>query len=262
MSFTLCLAQTGYPSNGDVVLLVESIAKRAQQQGATLLAFPENLMHPRELSNAELALLAEPLDGPFVQAICAIAQRYELSIAFTTNETNPAGDPPYNTALLAGSNGTIAATYRKCHLYDAHGTRESDRMTAGSKLCQPIRTPFCTIGLGICYDLRFPEVARSLALGGSELLLFPAAWHNGPNKAMHWKTLLRARAIENECFVAGVCHGASRYVGQSFVFDPMGNEVAGGTDELLTCVIDPKEVDAARSNMPVFAHRKPGLYTT
>ena len=260
MCFKLCLAQTEYPPNGDVTSLVESVALRAQQQGAALLAFPENLMHPRELTISELALLAEPLDGPFVQAVCAIAKQHSLSIVFTTNEINPAGGPPFNTAVLVDSNGAIAGMYRKCHLYDAHGVRESDRMSAGNGLCKPIRTPFCSIGLGICYDLRFPEVARTLALGGSELILFPAAWHDGPNKALHWETLLRARAVENECFVAGVCHGAERYVGKSYVFDPLGNKVACGTDELLTCVIDPKVVRTTRNNMPVFDHRRPELY--
>lgn len=261
MSFKLCLAQTGYPPNEDVLSLVESAATRACQQNVALLVFPENLMHPRELSTEELFSLAEPLVGPTVQGICAIAKQHGLWIAFTTNEENPAGGPPFNTAVVVDSGGEIKGTYRKCHLYDAHGVRESDRLTAGSRLCQPIQTPFCTIGLGICYDLRFPEASRQLALGGCDLLLFPAAWHDGPNKVLHWKTLLRARAIENECFVAGVCHGDKRFVGHSYAFDPVGNELVSGTDELLMCDIDPLTVRITRDTMPVFAHRRPELYS-
>jgi predicted amidohydrolase len=114
--------------------------------------------------------------------------------------------------------------------------------------------------MGICYDLRFPEVARTLALAGSGLLLFPAAWHDGPNKPLHWKTLLRARAIENECFVAGICDAGTRYVGTSHVFDPLGNELVGGSDDLFTCDIDLDAVRSARYAMPVFSHRRPELY--
>ncbi len=261
MGFTLGLAQTAFPADGNTLDQVRRCAKAAHKRGAALLAFPENLMYPHDLSATELKDLAEPLDGPFVDVVRRIAQQHGLWIAFTMSETNAAGGQPFNTAIVVSDVGTIAGTYRKCHLYDAHNVRESDRMSAGSKLCAPIRTPFCTLGLGICYDLRFPEVARHLALAGCNVLLYPAAWHDGANKALHWKTLLRARAIENECFVAGICHGAERYVGISYAFDPLGNELAGGRDELLFCDIEPSEVATAREAMPIFDHRKPSVYT-
>lgn len=261
--FRLAIAQSGYPLDGNVLPQVESFVERAASKGAQLVAFPENLMHPRELSANELARLAEPLDGPFARGVCSIARKYGMWVAFTMNELNPSGSigqPPYNTTALSNADGEICGAYRKCHLYDAHGVYESERLSPGDELCKPVRTPFCTVGMGICYDLRFPEVARVLSLGGCDLLLFPAAWHDGPNKLLHWKTLLRARAIENECFVAGVCHEGSRYVGESFVFDPTGNELIGGNDEILVCDIDIDAVRAARDAMPVFSHRRPELY--
>ena len=260
MAFTLGIAQTGYPTQGDVLVQARHIAQQAAEQGVDLLVFPENFMCPHELTATELRQIAEPTDGHFANGICELAQQHNLWIVSTMSEINPTGGPPFNTAVVTAPDGTRRGTYRKCHLYDAHGTRESDRMTAGGEPSQPVDTPFCTLGLGICYDLRFPEFARCLALAGCDLIVFPAAWHDGPNKALHWQTLLRARAIENECYVAGACHGANHCVGKGHVFDPLGNVLASGSDVLLVCQIDPAMVRTARDAMPIFRHRKPELY--
>lgn len=264
---TLALAQTGYPADGKVLAQVEAIARAAREAGAQLLAFPENLMCPRELSAQELCELAQPLDGPFVLGMAAIAQGQGLWLAFTMSETNPAGVAPFNTAILMDNQGAMHGCYRKCHLYDAHTVRESDRMSAGSQLARPISTPFATIGLGICYDLRFPEVARAMAVEGCDLLLFPACWHDGPHKAEHWQTLLCARAIENECFVAGICHAGERYVERSMVAGPLGEAlptqaipISGSSDKLFVTQLDMDAVRAAREAMPILGHRRPELY--
>ena len=237
MAFVLGISQTPFPADGDVPARARAIAQGARRESVSLLVFPENLMLPRELTAAELCDLSQPMGGPFVGGMRDVARILGMWIVFTISEQNPAGGPPFNTAVTVDAGGAVRGVYRKCHLYDAHSVRESDRMTAGDELCSPIRTPFCTLGLGICYDLRFPEVARALAAQGCDLIVFPAAWHDGPHKALHWETLLRARAIENECFVAGVCHGGTRYVGTGHVFGPLGTELASGTDELVTCTI-------------------------
>lgn len=260
MAFRLGIAQAGFPGDGGVLPQIDRLACEASREGVALLAFPENLMCPKELGAQELAELAEPLDGPFVHGICDTARAHGLWVVATMSEKSMREKPPYNTALVVDDSGAVRGTYRKCHLYDAHGVCESDRMTAGDAPCMPVRTPFCTLGVGICYDLRFPEVARSLALCGCDVLLFPAAWHDGPGKALHWRTLLCARAIENECFVAGVCHGGSRYVGMSHVFGPLGDVLVEGRDELLVCDVDLRAVRSAREAMPVLAHRRPDLY--
>ena len=239
MKFRLGLAQT-----------LDQIATAALS-GVDLIVFPEDFMASPKL--------AEPLDGPFVRTTCDAVREHGMWAVFTTFETNPAGGPPFNTAVIVDDTGGIRGTYRKCHLYDAHGVCESERSTAGDELCRPIATPFGTLGVGICYDLRFPEVARQLAVAGCDVILFPAAWHDGPHKRRHWKTLLRARAIENECFVAGVCQAGERYVDQSYVFDPLGNKLASGSG-FLKCDIDLGRVAAAREAMPVLAHRRPELY--
>jgi len=266
--FLLALAQSGYPTDGDVLAQADSYARRASDAGARLLAFPENFMCPRPLDAQELRELSETADGPFVGGMGACARRHGLWLVFTMSETNPAGGPPFNTAVVIDDAGSVRGTYRKCHLYDAHAVRESDRMSAGTALCAPILTPFCTLGVGICYDLRFPELSRHLALAGCDLLLFPSAWHDGPHKARHWQTLLAARAIENECYVAGVCHADSRFVGRSLVADPLGTTVASGPaasdpqgpEALVLARIDTQAVRAAREAMPVLDHRRPELY--
>lgn len=260
MGLILGLAQTGFPADGNVLAQIRNLASRARERGVDLLVFPENLMCPHELDAAGIASIQEPLDGPFAHGVCGIAREHGLWIVFTLYRRGKRGQVPYNTAVAVDESGVVRGIYDKCHLYDAHGVRESDRFRAGEELCRPIETPLGTIGMGICYDLRFPEVARSLALAGCDLLLFPAAWHDGPNKLLHWQTLLRARAIENECFVAGVCHAGRRYVGTSFVFDPLGSTLVQGHDDLLVCAIDPKRAAKARDAMPVFDHRRPELY--
>lgn len=260
-AFNLGLAQCGYPAGQDVLQQVEFYAAGANTHGVDLLVFPENLMHPRRLGVNEIRALAQTVQGEFVQQIRRIATQHGLWIIFTMNETNPAGGPPFNTAVTVDNGGVVQGAYRKCHLYDAHGVYESDRMTAGDKLCSPITTPFCTLGIGICYDLRFPEAVRNVA-ASCDLLLFPAAWHDGPHKPEHWETLIRARAIENECYVAGICHAGSGFVEKSMVAGPLGKVVAQADvgETLLVAQIDPAAVVEARHNMPVFAHRRPELY--
>jgi predicted amidohydrolase len=260
MEFVLGLAPCGFPKDGNALLQVDHFACLAKQHGVSLLVFPENLMCPHELSLPELIERAESLDGAFVQTIRQTARTHGLWIVFTMYETSPAHKLPYNTAVVVDGQGSLRGLYRKCHLYDAHNVRESERMAAGDRLCDAIHAPFGTFGVGICYDLRFPEVARALALKGCDLVLFPAAWHDGPHKLEHWETLLRARAIENECFVAGVCHGGPRYVNVSIVCDSMGRVVARSTGDLTTCAIDLETIRATREAMPIFEHRKPPLY--
>lgn len=268
MRFTIGLAQSGYPEDGDVVAQARRFFERAQRAGCALIVFPENFMWPRKLSAQGLYELAEPIDGPFVQAIGRAAREYGLWAVFTMNERNPAGGLPFNTAVAVDDAGMARGSYRKCHLYDALGVRESDRLSPGDRLATPVKTPFCTIGLAVCYDLRFPEPARAAALGGCDVVAYPAAWHVGPCKVEQWRTLLRARAIENEMFVVGVCRSGRGFAGRSLVASPMGRvlcEGADGADEngadtLLTCEINPDAVADTRKNMPILEHRRPELY--
>lgn len=222
MSFVLGLAQCCHPAvsgTAAVLEMAEDWCKRASQQGVQVLVFPESLMTRYEEGLAAFHDAAQPLDGPFCCAMDALAAKYGLWLVYTANERNDGGNP-FNTAVLVNPDGVKRGVYRKVHLFDTDFTRESDRMASGDCLFEPVDTPFGRIGLSICYDLRFPEVARFAALRGCQVLINPAAWVDGPLKAQQWRTLLSARAIENEMFVAGVSRADSGYIGRSVVFGP------------------------------------------
>jgi predicted amidohydrolase len=182
--------------------------------GADLVVFPEAFARDFGPVEGSLGAFAEPLDGPFAQAVAklpgtVVAGMFEAS-----------GDPerPFNT--LVTSRGD---SYRKIHLYDSFGYRESDRLTAGPLTPALVDIDGVRTGLMTCYDLRFPELARSLVEAGAELLVLPAAWVAGERKVDHWRTLLRARAIENTVYVAAAAQPAPRYSGHSMIVDPLGD---------------------------------------
>ena len=267
MAFRLGLAQCCHPGDGDVLKLVDEWAARAKAAGVDVLVFPESLMTPFDASADEFANAAQPLDGPFCTGVDAVAARYGLWIIYTANEFNEQGRP-FNTAIAVDGAGRKRAAYRKVHLFDTDFVRESDKVALGSEFMQPVKAPFGAIGVAICYDLRFPEQARAAALAGADVMVYPAAWVDGPRKVDQWRTLLRARAIENEIFVAGLSRcdrafgGAGRdYAGHSCVFGPLGDELAaaGLEEELLVADIDLGEISAARAAMPVLDHRRADL---
>ena len=261
MEFKLGLAQTKHPADGDVVRLVEQHMAQAAQLGVDLLVFPESLMTRYEESKGDFLAAAQPCNGPFAQAVNGLAATYGIWTAYTVNELNENGKP-FNTAMVCDSDGNVRGTYRKVHLFDSATTQESQRMAAGDALLEPLDTPFCKLGLAICYDLRFPELARHMALAGCELMLYPAAWVAGPGKARQWKTLLAARAIEDEMFVAGVSRCDEGYSGTSCIVDPFGKVLAcaGDEPELIVHAIDTALVREAHEKIPVFEHRRPDLY--
>lgn len=261
MAFLLGLAQAKHPEDGNVVGMVDRWAAQAKSEGVDLLVFPESLMTRYEAELGDFLSAAEPTNGSFASALDAIAAKYGLWIIYTMNELNPDGKP-FNTIICTDADGIQRGKYRKVHLFDTDFTHESDRMGKGDALVAPIETPFGRIGMAICYDLRFPEVARFAALRGCDLLVYAAAWVDGPLKAHHWKTLITARAIENECFVAGLSRPDKGYIGRSIVASPLGETVAeAGPEEcLLVAEIDPSAMVPVRANMPVFEHRRPQLY--
>ena len=261
MEFTVAIAQTCHPADGDVVALVERFAREAKAAGADLLVFPESLMSRYEAEFGDFLAQSEPVGGPFAQAIDAIAAKNGLWIVYTMNELNPDG-LPYNTSIVTDDAGVRRGFYRKVHLFDSATTHESERMAASDALFSPIDTPFGKLGMAICYDLRFPEVARAAALEGCDIMVYPAAWVAGPGKVVQWETLLRARAIENEMFVVGACRADEGYVGHSLVAGPDGVVHANGGEgeELLVAQLDTADLDRVRAAIPVMEHRRPEAY--
>ncbi len=172
-------------------------------------------------------------------------------------EASADSDRPYNT-LVAVDGGGVRAAYRKTHLYDAFGYRESDRLSAGPVEPVTVDVGGVRLGLMTCYDLRFPELSRLLVDAGAEVLVVPAAWLRGPHKEDHWSTLLRARAIENTAYVVAAAQPGRAYCGHSMLVDPFGVVVAAlGEQEGVTVgEVDVKRLHQVREVNPALTHRR------
>jgi len=198
--------------------------KKASKKGAQLCAFPEFMMFYTKPSQSpkELASLSETINGNFVKTISKAAKKHSIQVIGTFYEKSNKKNRVYDTSFLINKSGKVVSKYRKIHLYDALGFKESKKMVSGSKIVKPSRTALGMIGMLICYDLRFPEMSRSLALSGSEILVAPSAWVKGKNKEDHWITINKTRAIENGCYVVAPDQVGNIYCGRSIVVDPFG----------------------------------------
>jgi deaminated glutathione amidase len=224
--------------------------------GADLVVLPEAFAREFGDPGSDLAPYAEALDGPFASRVSELAAKHEVTVLAGMFERSEGSDRPYNTLVLAGPERRT--TYRKIHLYDSFGYRESDSLTAGP--LQPVTTEVGGFRLGLmtCYDLRFPELARSLSAEGIDVLVVPAAWVAGPGKVMQWQTLLRARAIENVCWVVAAAQPGPRYCGHSTVISPTGEVLveAGAEEEILSVALDLSSVRDARATNPSLMNRR------
>jgi predicted amidohydrolase len=235
-------AEAGLDKAANITLAVEAIAAAAEHH-PDLVMLPEAVMHDFGTPETDLAAVAEPLDGSFVGTLTEQARKHQTVVVAGMFETGPDRAHAYNTVVVVGPDGALVTSYRKAHLYDSFGYRESDRLTAGDSGPVTFDAAGLTCGLMTCYDLRFPEFARNLVDDDAQVLLVPAAWVRGPLKEDHWATLLRARAIENTCYVLAAGQCGRRYIGCSMVIDPMGVVVAALGEESGLVIAD---VDAAR----------------
>jgi len=228
----------------------------AKAQGAELLVLPEGVLARFTGEPSRILDAAQTLDGPFVSGIVGATAGSELAVVVGVHE--PAqNNRVYNTAIAA-SNGQILASYRKLHLYDAFGVRESDRVQPGDRLPPVFEHAGLRIGLMTCYDVRFPEVARVLSDDGADLIALPAAWRRGLLKERHWDLLVAARALENTCYIAAAGECGPDNIGGSMLVDPMGVVRAqlGEAPGLLIDSIDPERLRASRQSLPVISHRR------
>jgi predicted amidohydrolase len=226
--------------------------------GSDLIVIPEASMHDFGRPDLPLGPVAQALDGPFVAALAAHARALRATIVGGMFEASADAGRPYNTVVAVGPDGDLQAAYRKVHLYDSFGYRESDRLSPGELAPVAVKVGDLVIGLMTCYDLRFPEHARQLVNAGADAFAVPAAWVRGPLKEDHWETLLRARAIENTAYVVAAAQTGATYVGSSMVVDPMGVAVARLGDEtgLITADLTPERVAEVRERNPSLANRR------
>jgi predicted amidohydrolase len=275
----LCVAALQLTSTEDVSSNLErcsALTRAAARAGASLIGLPENFAYlgsdrDHRLSLAEeLSPAARDLEapaGPILTAMRALARdtgAWLLLGGFPERAASPAHIR--NTSVLLRADGTIAAVYRKIHLFDVDVPggkrfRESETVEAGDA---PVvaETPWGPLGLSICYDLRFPELYRALAARGARLVAVPSAFTLETGKD-HWSVLLRARAIENQAYVFAPAqfghHGGSRRSwGHAMVVDPWGTVLAecGDHEGFALARVDFDYQDRVRESLPCLTHRR------
>jgi deaminated glutathione amidase len=241
---------------------VRAAAEAAAAQGAGLAVFPEGT---QARFSADLRAVAEPLDGAFCLGLGNAARSAGLAITAGVFEPAPDGRV-FNTTVGFDSDGSLVAVYRKIHLFDALGHRESDSVAPGDEVVIATMGGL-RVGFMTCYDVRFPELARALATGGAELLVLPAAWAAGTFKEEHWVTLVRARAIENTIWLAAAGQvpdpaepptRAPTGIGRSMLVDPMGavRIDLGPAEGLGIGHVDTGQTARVRAALPSLANRR------
>lgn len=246
----------------------EGLVRAAAADGAELVALPEkwNLLAPGE----ELVAGAEPLDGPSLTAARGWARTLGIHLlAGSISEHVGDGEKPFNTSVLIGPDGEDLAVYRKIHMFDVDAGGVSYRESAHEQPGEDIVTaPVGELitGLTICYDLRFPELHRILAVRGARLLTVPAAFTTATGRD-HWEVLLRARAIENAVFVlapgqVGKAPPHFDSYGRSAIVDPWGVVLATAPDEecFIVADLDLAAQERIRESLPALANRRPQAY--
>jgi deaminated glutathione amidase len=247
------------------LLAATTLVRQAADAGARLVVLPEVFAWrgPR----ADEPRQRERIPGPTTEAMAALASSCGIFLCMGSIAEAVAGSPRgYNTSCLIDPTGAIIATYRKMHLFDVDlpgrvSVRESDDRAPGTEVVTA-RTPVGTLGMSICYDLRFPELYRQLSSAGADVLLVPSAF-TFPTGAAHWEVLCRARAIENQCWVIAANqtgaspHGFADY-GHSMIVDPWGTVVAQAGDEpgVVLAELDPERTARVRRELPSLQHRR------
>jgi predicted amidohydrolase len=245
-------------SGGDSAANREQVAQRLStlESGLDLVVLPEATMHDFGPPDHDLAAVAEPLDGPFVAVLAEQAERMRTTVVAGMFERTDG--VPFNTLVAVGPDGELAATYRKIHLYDSFGYRESDRLSPGPLEPVVLDVADLRVGLMTCYDLRFPELGRALVDAGALAFVVPAAWVDGPGKLHHWRTLISARAIENTVGVVAAAQSGARYTGHSMVVDAAGSmvEEAGEGDAVVRAELTAASISDVRGVNPSLLNRR------
>jgi deaminated glutathione amidase len=239
---------------------IRGLTADAVARGARLVVFPEYSSYFTPALGPDWPEHAQSLDGEFTRALAGIAQEHGIHlVAGMIERVDGESERVSNTLVAVGPTGDLLAQYRKIHLYDAFGMRESDRIVAGA-VGQAVTFPFgdFTVGLQTCYDVRFPEVTRRLVDAGADLVLLPSEWVRGPLKEHHWRTLVTARAIENTVYVAAADHAPPVGAGNSMIVDPMGVELVtiGEATDVGVAWISPARLAEVRQTNPALELRR------
>lgn len=262
-----CIQTSATPSIVENMKAIEPLIRAAVKDGAVFVATPENTCHMCADSKSKLQSAFFESDHPMIPFFQNLARELNITISVGSLSIKVADDRMVNRSYFINSSGEIQAHYDKIHLFDVtlpNGDqyRESDLFDAGDT---PVLVdhPFGKIGLSICYDVRFPYLFREYALHGAALLLIPAAF-TVPTGMAHWHTLMRARAIENGCYVVaaaqvGTHDGGRTTYGHSVIIDPWGDVLAdagGDGSGYIIADIDCARVHEVRAQIPSLRHTK------
>lgn len=246
----------------------ERLVRAAAADGSTLVVLPEkfNVIGDHD----QLLAGAEPLDGPTIAWARELARELSIDlVAGSIAERREGHDKLSNTSVHVGRDGSLRAAYRKIHMFDVvvggREYRESQSEEPGDEIVVS-EAGGVSLGLTVCYDLRFPELFRILAVRGARVLTLPSAF-TAVTGAAHWDTLVRARAIENQAFVVaadqiGVHPGGNESYGGSQIVDPWGDVLARAPDEecYVAADLDLARQDEVRATLPSLANRMPSAY--
>lgn len=212
--------------------------------------------------------VAEEIPGPFTDTMAALAKKYNVNIIPGTFIENAKSGKVHNATVFINREGKILGTYRKIHLMDAIGYKESDYVEAGTEMCV-FDSDIGRIGMMVCYDLRFPELARSMVLKGADILFVPSEFPSGnplPPRTDHWDLLVRSTALFNLTYVVaanqfGPLHKDNPF-GRSSVVDPWGTIVAAasGRKDIVYATLDMDYQQQVRERVATWVNRRPELY--
>lgn len=239
----------------------------AERENLDIIVFPEYCYRaPETIKDSNQA---EDVPGEFTDKIGKMARKYNLNIIPGSIIEKAEGGKVYNTTVFINRKGEIIGKYQKIHLFDAIGFKESDYVQAGKEMCV-IDTDLGRVGIMVCYDLRFPELARSMILQGANIIFVPSAFPSGnllPPRTDHWDILVRSTAILNLTYVVAVNQygrvGTENHFGRSCIVDPWGTVIsaASNRDDIIFATIDMNYQNSVRNSVATWKNRKPEIYT-
>lgn len=264
----LRVAVAQFPGSNDIAQnkkYISDLSRQAAEAKADLVVFPEAAMCAFSSDLATLQAVAGEHSAAFITFMQELAKAHGFAIIVGVLSPSDREDDErvVNQLIAIGADGEVITRYTKIHLYDAFSFKESDKVQPASlyedqRELSLFNLKGFNIGLVNCYDLRFPELSRKLAIGGADILSISAAWLAGPYKETHWETLARARAIENTCYVLACGQTAPKNTGQSMIIDPMGAILAGAAEEpgVIVQTLTRDRISAVRQTLPCLANRR------